>query len=334
MNLPPLFGYFDNAYGLLIDQVLILILALVMDLILAEPRKQVHPVVWIGRTIAFFDKKIKRGNPGRERRAGVTSTLAAIAIFSIPCLSIYLIRPYSEVFYILVSAWIFKTTFAVRSLEKHAINTTTEDLDEKRHAAAMMVSRDTSKLSSEHLDSATIESVAENLTDSVISPLFYYAFFGVFGAMVYRVVNTLDAMIGYKNARYLHFGRFAARLDTALNLVPEVIASWLICLTSGNLTASKLTLKKHSRKGLKRTICAMSGALDIGLEKPGCYAVGGTVEGINKNHILKSISIMKRSTYLFAGITILILILVYLGGWTWLNHEVHWLVFHIAFTGA
>jgi len=166
------------------------------------------------------------------------------------------------------------------------------------------------------LDSATIESVAENTTDSVIAPFFYFALFGVFGAMCYRVMNTLDAVVGYKNKRYEHFGWFSAKADDVMNYIPERIAAGLILLLSGSKLGD-LGNRSYENENAPLTIVAMSRALKVKLEKVGHYVVGESFEDARSEHIAGAIRIAKRSTILFAFVCVVVMAVIYLGGWSW-----------------
>ena len=247
--------------NLLIDQVLIFIIAIFIDLTIGDPPEKIerfYPIVWISKLMNFFDEKTKRKNPKKEKILGMLYCLIIMSIFSIPCLILLLIH--SEVLYILLSAFIFKMTFTIRGLERFARSTMVDNLYEKRAAVSKIVSRDTSNLDEGHLNSATIESLAENLTDSVISPFFYFTLFGVFGAMVYRVVNTLDAVVGYKDKKHLHFGWFSARLDDFLNYIPKRITSHLIC---GGPKNSEFYETEKTGQNIKPEIVAMSNVLKV-----------------------------------------------------------------------
>jgi len=222
--------------NLLVDHIFIFIIALLIDLTVGDPsekREKFYPVVWISRLMYFFDRRTRRGDARKERILGVVYPLLTISIFSLPCL--FLLYVPSEFVYVVLGTLIFKMTFTIKGLERFGRNVIdAADLEAKRAAVGKIVSRDVDDLDTEHLDSAAIESVAENLTDSVIAPFFYFALFGVFGAMVYRVINTLDAVVGYKTKRYLHFGWFSAKTDDVLNYIPERIAAGLILLTSNS----------------------------------------------------------------------------------------------------
>src|SRR5262249_34837731 len=157
------------------------------------------------------------------------------------------------------------------------------DLDGSRAAVGRdLVSRPTGMLDAGQVTSAAIESVAENLTDAFLAPLLFFVAFGLPGAVMYRVVNTADAMIGYRDGRLLYFGRVAARLDDAFNLVPARLAGLLIVAAAAMAGAdgrrALSTMRgDHARTASPNagwTVSAMAGALGVTLAKPGAYSLG------------------------------------------------------------
>jgi len=299
-----------------VDQLIIFFIALLIDLSIGDPPEKIdryYPIVWISRLMYFFDRRTRRENPKKEKLLGVVYPLLILTIFALPCLMLLFIP--SELLYIVVGSLIFKMSFTIKGLERFgrkALEAT--DLDAKRAAVGKIVSRDVMDLDREHLDSATIESVAENLTDSVISPFFYFVLFGVFGAgicgaMVYRVINTLDAVVGYKTSRYLHFGWFSAKTDAMLNYIPERIAAGFILVTSKSKWRELRALMQEPETPL--TIQAMSHVLQVKLEKKGYYVVGEAFESASERHIEGAIKVMKRSSLLSALMCIVVLSLLY-----------------------
>jgi adenosylcobinamide-phosphate synthase len=295
-----------------IDQIVIFSIALLIDLSIGDPPEKMdrfYPIVWISRLMYLFDRRTRRENPRKEKMLGVVYPLLILSIFSLPLLLLFLIP--SDLAYIALGALIFKMTFTIKGLERYGRKTMeATDLEAKRAAVGKIVSREVEDLDNEHLDSATIESVAENLTDSVISPFFYFVLFGVFGAMVYRVVNTLDAVVGYKTSRYLNFGWFSAKMDAVLNYIPERIAAGLILATSKSQWRALVT-ELHEKENIPLTIAAMSYALPVKLEKKGHYSVGEHFERASEKHVERAIKIMKRSSILFAVICIVVLLVFY-----------------------
>lgn len=301
-----------------------LLLAVTMDLLLGEPRERsfaerCHPVVWMGAVISFLDRQVKRGKPKREQALGLVLLITTIFLFTMPpfFLSLFLYR-HSILLYIVISAIILKTTFSIRGLRDFAVQTLrTNDIDEKRLRVAKLVSRDVRALEQEHLNSATIESVAENSTDSIVAPFFFFALFGVPGAVFYRVVNTGDAMLGYKNRKYLYIGSFTAKLDRMLNYIPEWLASALIFICSRKTKFFAQTLREPRKNKIPKTIIAMAYAVGVTLEKMGYYIVRGGTEMPDDEYVRKSIKIMWKCALCSLGIFIMIILVSYFI-WYWL----------------
>ncbi|MBI2288149.1 MAG: cobalamin biosynthesis protein [Chloroflexi bacterium] len=268
------------------DTVLILFLAIVLDLALGEPPRPVHPVVWMGKIASFLEK----GSPGRHPLAqfvyGVGMTLLLIGLFAAATYFVlFYLKSRSLVVYVIAGAVLLKSTFSLRELRQSAIKIKKlllgEKLDEARFELRSLVSRDTRDLSQPLLISATVESVAENSCDSFVAPLFYFLLFGVPGAVAYRVVNTLDAMIGYHD-NYEYLGKFAARLDDVLNFVPARLTALCLVLASflsgrGVRASWQVALSEHVKTESPNagwTMAAIAGALDVQLEKVGHYRLG------------------------------------------------------------
>jgi len=177
-------------------------------------------------------------------------------------------------FAIAVSVYLLKSSFAIKSLARHVKDTIREDIEEQRKYVGLIVSRDVKSLDRPHLNSATIESLAENTVDSIVAPLFYYLIFGLSGALIYRAVNTLDAMIGYRNERYEFFGKFAARLDDITNFIPARLTVLLFLPLGPRKVLSHYKKAKFKINGDK-PIAAMSAVLGVWLEKEGVYRFDG-----------------------------------------------------------
>ncbi len=324
----------------LLAHLAIFVIAILMDVTVGDPPERTekyYPIVWISRLMYFFDRITKRGDARKEKILGVIYPILILFIFCLPCLMLIRIPLHYHygVLYVVLGALIFKMTFTVKGLERYGrYAMEAVELEAKRKAVGKIVGRDIADLDMEHLDSAAVESVAENITDSVIAPLFYFAFFGVFGAMFYRVINTLDATVGYKTTRYRHFGWFSAKPDDVLNYVPERIAAGLILLSGGSSSKhGDLRNRSHANKtgtgtgtetgtgAAPLTIAAMSRVLKVKLEKVGHYVVGERFEGARSEHIAGAIRTAKRSTFIFALVCIAVMIVLYLGGWSWLKMQ-------------
>ncbi|NJE03029.1 adenosylcobinamide-phosphate synthase CbiB [Thermococcus sp. MV11] len=249
----------------------VFLLALLWDLLIGEPPALVHPVVWFGKLAEFFDERWGRKGPLPDFLAG-TLTALVVLLFAIALslLPFYLPFPLNYT----LAVYLLKSSFAIRSLHEHVSRAVTADIEEKRKAVSMIVSRNTETLDGAHLNSAAIESLAENLNDSVIAPLFYFLLFGLPGALVYRAANTLDAMLGYRNERYEFFGKFPARLDDLLNFVPARLTV-LLYLPFGGRRVLKYYRLARFKLNSDKPIAAMSAVLGVMLEKPGFYRFPG-----------------------------------------------------------
>ncbi len=244
------------------EKVLILLIAVILDAIFGEPPERFHPTVWFGKIVEFVDRRFERRTCFIDFTVGACLTLAVCLLAIV---IVYFAKKLRLEFYLLFAS------ISIRSMVEHA-NRTIKNGRIVREEVQKIVSRDTSKLNESQLSSAVIESIAENFVDGVFAPLFYYTLFGTYGALVYRAVNTCDAMIGYRTRRYECFGRFCARLDDALNFIPARLSALLFALIEPK--ALKI-VKKYRRIKLNGgyPISAMAGVLEVTLTKPGYYEV-------------------------------------------------------------
>ena len=253
----------------------VFILALLWDLLLGEPPAMLHPVVWFGKLAGFVDSRYERRYPARDFFAGALTAIAVLAFaLLLSLVPFYLPFPLNYV----AAVYLLKSSFAMRSLHEHVARTISDDLEEKRKAVSMVVSRETRGLDEPHLNSAAIESLAENLNDSVVAPLLYLILFGIPGALLYRAVNTLDAMFGYRNERYEYFGKFSARLDDVLNFIPARLTVLLYIPFGGRKVFRYYRLARFKINSDK-PIAVMSAVLGVWLEKPGVYRFPGKAPG-------------------------------------------------------
>ena len=308
------------------DTLVILLLALALDLALGEPHRLIHPVVWMGKVASFLEK----GSTCQSRFAqfvyGMMMTLCLIGLFGASTFFILLyIKSFSIVLYVIVGAMLLKTTFALKELRRVALSIKEllllGKLDAARRKLGSLVSRDTHGLSESLVVSATVESVAENTCDSLVAPLFYFlllgvpfgVMFGVSGAIAYRVVNTLDAMIGY-HGKYEYFGKFASRLDDVLNLIPARLTALLFVLASflsGRSARSswQVALSEHSKTASPNagwTMAAVAGALDVQLEKVGHYRLGSAGSPLDAETIGAAVRLMQLAALIWVMISLVI----------------------------
>ena len=316
--------------SLLIDSILIFALAFLIDLVFGEYPDRIHPTIGIGKLIAYLKCKAKSANPWVEKANGVLMALAIMLIVAIPVFALlFWLRtlPYGEILYIIVGAFLFKATFAIRGMGQYtkpiARALKQNDLAEARKWLPYIVRRDPHSLNERQIISAAVESIAESTTDGITAPFFFYALFGVPGAFAYRVINTLDSMVGYKNAEFKNIGWFSAKMDTITNYIPARVTAYLMVAAAFILREdwreSYRILQRDKHKTASPnagyTISAMAGALNIQLEKQGYYTLGDD-HGISYEHILKALRVMAVTAALF-GLVLVVAILairIYLFG--------------------
>lgn len=262
-----------------------IISAYVIDLILGDPNWLPHPVKGIGWLIIKFDYLL-RGNkkPSFEKIKGI---FFAIIIISISATTtyflLYLINLIHYYLYLIFSVIIIYTSIAIKDMKDKANNVKQallkNNIDFARKNLSMIVGRDTDKLDQKRIIMATIESIAESTCDGIIAPLFYIFIGGPITAIVYKCINTMDSMIGYKNEKYKNFGWFAARLDDLANYIPARITGILITISSLLLnynakSSFKILIRdggKHPSPNSGLSEASMAGALQIQLGGPSTY---------------------------------------------------------------
>ena len=312
--------------------VLALLLALLLDVALGEPPNRLHPTVWIGNTVALAE----RVGPGETAPPAAQLAFGGVMALLIPAawgalawaLTFGLLELHPAA-YLLVAAAVLKTTFSVRMLHTVAAGIArtilSGDIDEVRRRMAALVSRDTSELTAAQMAAGAIESVAENITDSVVGPLLAFALFGLPGAVAYRAINTLDSMVGY-HGRYEYLGKASARLDDLVNLIPARLAAGLLWLctvaTPGMLgvRAWRIMLAHRGRTESPNagwTMAAMAGGLGVTLEKIGHYRLGEPAPEPEVRHI----PMATRALYVTAALSALVSI-----GVIWLRWVFGWAV--------
>ena len=227
--------------------ILALLFSLAIDVTFGELPTKIHPVVIIGSIISFFKNifiKIK------NRLSGFLLVIATTIVVSILLYVLYVIFLFNDVLFFILFIILLSSTFSVNMLLKTAIdvkNDLDESLDKARKSVSYLVSRSTDELTESFIVSAVIESLTENITDSYVAPIFYYAIFGfvillnpiknqlyylLLIPMLYRMFNTLDAMVGYKTDELKDIGFFAAKIDDFLNYVPSRIAGIYVVISA------------------------------------------------------------------------------------------------------
>ena len=320
---------------MILEGIVIVGFALLLDFLIGDPKTKYHPTAWIGKLIAVLVPFSRNNSPKKELFGGILIVFVVVAIvstllvaldFGISLLTIDIV---SLVVSIVVGSILLKTTIAIRGMQKHALAVVDalekDDLDSARNHLSMIVKRNTKHLDKNHISSAVLESVSENTVDGITGPLFYYAIFGLPGAFVYRAINTIDSMVGYKTSLFRNIGWFGANCDTILNYIPSRLTGLVMILSAlilGYNWKESFYIMKRDCKKLESPnagfpIAALAGALGTKLEKINYYAVGdGNIE-FTKSHIISAIRLMKVSSILFCGLITVPIIsaLSFLGWW-------------------
>ena len=294
---------------------LIVAVALIFDAI-GDPPNKVHPLRWMGNILGWLDRHISRKNPRTTKIKGFLSYLLVFSLFVfLSLLILVLARTYigeyaginiGEIVWIVLSAFLFKMTFAVFSFRKHCRPIQNDlrngDLDAAAKKTQMIVSRRTEGMDQEHLASCCVETTAENFADSVCSPGFYFGLLGIFGAFVFRTANLMDAMWGYRNEKYGDLGFFPAKFDDVLGFVTSRISILFIALAAALMrldarSAIRTAMNEHKKTPSPNSgwpMAAVAGAMGVTMEKKDVHIIGSgplpSVEDIGRAYRLVEVA--------------------------------------------
>jgi adenosylcobinamide-phosphate synthase len=322
---------------MIIESLIVVGFAILLDFKFGDPKNKYHPTAWIGNLIAKLTPVAKNQNPILERLGGVcvvtiTSGIVILLLYALNIgISLITIDFLSLIVSIMIGGLLLKTTIAIRGMERHAISVLESidenNLDVARTHLSMIVKRNTTNLDKNHILSGVLESISENTVDGITGPLFYYALLGLPGAFVYRVVNTADSMIGYRNNIFKNIGWFAATCDSILNYIPSRLTGLIMIISAAILQNNwKESYKVMIRDGKKTEspnagypMAALAGALETKFEKINHYKLGNGEIILTTEHVHSAISIMKLSSILFfAIVTIPLITILSLVGW-WIH---------------
>ena len=275
------------------------LIAFIIDMVFSEFQKLKflkHPIIFMGEYISWFEKRFYKDSIFR-------GFLLCISLVFIVFIIVYLISFIDNIFIQGLLASFTLSSKMLYDVVKDVVSS--DEIETKRYKISMLVSRDTSTLTNSDVNKAAIETYAENLSDGVIAPLFYLLCFGLVGAYLYKAINTLDSMVGYRNDKYEKFGKFSARLDDVANYIPSRITALIIAL----LFFSKKAFlqfykygKKHESFNAGLPISAFALALNVKLGGPTSYFgkikdkpfFGNGKENIDNSDVLRALEFKTR----------------------------------------
>jgi len=272
-----------------------LLIGFLLDALIGDPYKLPHPIRWFGNFIAFGERRFNNGS-NRKLKGALMAVVLIFFVWATLFFGLKLIEPFETATLIVSSILVFYG-LANHTLIAEALKVerklSNEGLEAGRKQLSFIVGRDTSNLNENQIRTAVLETLAENLSDGVVAPLFFYALGGIPLMFAYKMVNTLDSMIGYKSDRYKDFGWFAARTDDLANLIPARFTALLMVLVTFSFRGAKFVFKfgrKHASPNSGYPESAMAGILNVRFGGPNVYH-GQLVEkpyiGTNARNILR-----------------------------------------------
>ncbi len=308
-----------------------------LDMLLGDPNFIFHPIRLIGKMIQVFEKFFRKAFPCSQKGLIIAGTFFNIAVCVISVFTAFIIIFYGYEVNVYFGAAFESVVcyfmLAAKSLKKESMKVYEKimagDIDGGKKAVSMIVGRDTENLDEKGIIKAAVETVAENLSDGVIAPLFYMLIGGGIFGVFYKAVNTMDSMVGYKNEKYFLFGKFSARLDDIVNFIPSRISAFMMILASFILgkdykSAFKIFKRdrfNHSSPNSAQTEAVCAGALNIRLSGDAFYFgklyrkpfIGDDINPIIPNNIVDINRLMYLSSFLmlilFGGVIAVIHIL-------------------------
>ena len=292
------------------------VIAILLDLVFGEPswqsRFSLHPTVWVTKLVKRIVPSLRNRNPKIEKINGVLLAIAVIFLTTASAfLILYAVQLLHVLLYVVFAAVILKLTLCIKletEIAEHAAEAVNDnDLETGRECATMFSRRNAENLNGSQIVSAVIESMAENLTDFKLSPIFYFSVFGVTGAVAFKTINILDGTVGFKDEMHINIGWFSAMLDTVANFVMSRLTGVFIVMASifcGGSYRNAWKIMLRDRRKIPSTnhgwpIAAIAGALDATLEKPGYYVVGDGTPELTPEHVYKALKIRNVAIILF-----------------------------------
>lgn len=303
-----------------------LIIGYAADLIVGDPHGMWHPICFVGNMISFFEKVLRRVFPRTEKgefRAGICLViLVLVCATAIPWVLLLVCFRISFYLGFGVECYMCYTILATKSLKTESMKVYTAlrdgGVESGRKAVAMIVGRDTENLSEQGVIRAAVETVAENTSDGIVAPMLFMAIGGPVLGYFYKAVNTMDSMVGYKNEKYLYFGRAAAKLDDVMNFIPARVTAWIMIAVSPLAGLDRKNARRifrrdrfnHASPNSAQTESVMAGALGVQLAGDAWYfgrryekpTIGDDVRPVEAEDIVRA----NRLLYVTSGAAMVI----------------------------
>lgn len=303
--------------------ILPLLIGWLLDLVLGDPAWLPHPVVGFGKLIAFGEKHLNKGNH-RKAKGAVMAILYIIGVFVV----VWFLRnqlcimndALCIVFDVVIIFYCLAGTTLIREV-REVFLALDRSLEEGRKQVARIVGRDTSELSAQEVRTAALETLAENLSDGVIAPLFWFAILGTPGMLAYKMVNTLDSMIGYKTERYKDFGCWAAHIDDIANYIPARLTALLMVIAVGKPQLTGFVWRNgrnHASPNSGYPEAALAGILDCRFGGPHYYFgqlfdkpyIGTNDRSLSTEDMKTAVSVNRKAEIMMVALTALVALLL------------------------
>lgn len=284
-----------------------------LDIAFGDPPRLPHPIVWFGKAIAFCEHRLNKG-ANRKAKGAVSSVALIVLTYLLGVVLPWWCIPI-VVFFCLAGTTLIREVRAV-------FMAVDRSLDEGRRQVARIVGRDTSELSAQEVRTAALETLAENLSDGVIAPLFWFALLGMPGMLAYKMINTLDSMIGYRTERYRDYGCWAAHIDDIANYIPARLTALLMIFVAGRLDLFAFVVdngRRHASPNSGYPEAALAGILGCRFGGPHYYFgelfdkpyIGETERPLTTADMQRAVTVNRRAELLMVVLTAITTFIIY-----------------------
>jgi len=284
-----------------------------LDLAFGDPPRLPHPIVWFGKAIAFCEHRLNKG-ANRKAKGAISSVVLIVITYVVGVVLPWWCIPIVVFFFLAGTTLIREVRAVFEALDR--------SLDEGRRQVARIVGRDTSQLSAQEVRTAALETLAENLSDGVIAPLFWFALLGMPGMLAYKMINTLDSMIGYRTERYRDYGCWAAHIDDIANYIPARLTALLMILVAGRLDLFAFVVdngRRHASPNSGYPEAALAGILGCRFGGPHYYFgelfdkpyIGETERPLTTADMQRAVTVNRRAELLMVVLTAITTFIIY-----------------------